>query len=458
MSDNALVNTDKTEIAVDLDGRPVDQDDPRRDIRNGLIFVAVFFLLFMGIAALVRVDAAIYSHGSIVVSGSRQQIQHREGGVITAVKVREGDYVKQGQILIELAGDNTEANALALKSEYIKLMITQARLLAEMRRAGSFAEPPELKMFTGADRVLVDNEMATQRQAMNLRYREIADQVTVLAKRRNQTQEMITGAQRQLQLNDRRPSLAQDELTSVEGLEAKGYAPKTRVRQLQQSIAGLESDNAGLNADMRRNVASITELSAQENSIRSQAAAQIVSQLEQISSRLSEVAPGMTSASAQLGRTTVKATSTGRVVALSVHNAGAVVTPGQVMLEIVPENAPLIIEAMVDAKDGDDIRPQQEAQIRFSAIQERDLPILKGKVLKISPDTFQDQKTGVHFYKAQVEVSPQAVKEISKARGGKDVLKPGLPVEIIVPLRKRTILGYLFEPLNQTFWRSFREH
>jgi HlyD family secretion protein len=134
------------------------------------------------------------------------------------------------------------------------------------------------------------------------------------------------------------------------------------------------------------------------------------------------------------------------------------VTPGQVMLEIVPDDAPLVIEAMVDAKDGDDIRPQQEAQIRFSAIQERDLPILKGKVLKISPDTFQDQKTGVHFYKAQVEVSPAAVSEISKVRGGKDVLKPGLPVEIIVPLRKRTILGYLFEPLNQTFWRSFREH
>ncbi|MBP2159796.1 MULTISPECIES: HlyD family type I secretion periplasmic adaptor subunit [Asticcacaulis] len=458
MSDNALVNADKTEIAVDPDGRLSVQDDPRRDIKNGIIFVAAFFFIFVGLAAIIRVDAAIYSHGSIVVSGSRQQVQHREGGVITAVKVREGDYVKQGQTLIELAGDNTEANALALKSEYIKLMITQARLLAEMKRASSFSEPVELKMFTGADRVLVENEMMTQRQAMALRYREVADQVTVLSKRRNQTQELIAGAQKQLQANERRKSLAGDELASVESLEARGYAPKTRVRQLQQSIAGMEADNAGLTADMRRNAASITELAAQENSIRSQAAAQIVQQLEQISSRLSEVAPGMTSATEQLGRTTVKATSTGRVVGLTVHNAGAVVTPGQVMLEIVPDDAPLIIEAMVDAKDGDDIRPQQEAQIRFSAIQERDLPIMKGKVLKISADTFQDQKTGVHFYKAQVEVSPQAVSEISKVRGMKDVLKPGLPVEIIVPLRKRTILGYLFEPLNQTFWRSFREH
>ena len=116
MSENALVNAGKTEIALDIDGRPVDQDDPRRDIKNGLIFVAVFFVIFIGIAALVRVDAAIYSRGSIVVSGSRQSIQHRDGGVITAIKVREGDFVKQGQILIELAGDNTEANALALKS------------------------------------------------------------------------------------------------------------------------------------------------------------------------------------------------------------------------------------------------------------------------------------------------------------------------------------------------------
>lgn len=458
MTDNALVNADKTEIDVDLDGRSAQQDDPRNDIRNGMIFVAAFFLIFVGLAAVIRVDAAIYSHGSIVVSGSKQQVQHREGGVITAVRVREGDFVKQGQVLIELAGDNTQANALALKSEYIKLMITQARLLAEMKRASTFAEPPELKMFTGPDRVLVDNEMMTQRQAMALRYREISDQVAVLSKRRNQTQELISGAQKQLQANERRKSLAGDELASVESLEARGYAPKTRVRQLQQSIAGMEADNAGLTADMRRNSASLTELAAQENAIRSQAGAQIVQQLEQISSRLSEVAPGMTSATDQMNRTTVRATSTGRVVGLTVHNAGAVVTPGQVMLEIVPEDAPLVIEAMVDAKDGDDIQPQQEAQIRFSAIQERDLPIMKGKVLKISADTFQDQKTGVHFYKAQVEVSPQAVAEITKVRGVKDVLKPGLPVEIIVPLRKRTILGYLFEPLNQTFWRSFREH
>ena len=291
MSDNALVNADKTEITVDPDGRLSVQDDPRRDIKNGIIFVAAFFFIFVGLAAIIRVDAAIYSHGSIVVSGSRQQVQHREGGVITAVKVREGDYVKQGQTLIELAGDNTEANALALKSEYIKLMITQARLLAEMKRASSFSEPVELKMFTGADRVLVENEMMTQRQAMALRYREVADQVTVLSKRRNQTQELIAGAQKQLQANERRKSLAGDELASVESLEARGYAPKTRVRQLQQSIAGMEADNAGLTADMRRNAASITELAAQENSIRSQAAAQIVQQLEQISSRLSERSP-----------------------------------------------------------------------------------------------------------------------------------------------------------------------
>ncbi len=433
-------------------------DNPVKEMRTGRLIIIAFFVVFLGWAAIVRVDSAVYASGMIAVSGNRQSVQHQTGGVVAKLDVKEGDQVQKGQVLVELAGDRSEADANAYMANYISMKVQEARLLAEATGQSSFAEPVEFRTFTGENRALVDEAMKLQRQSMSARNQFVAAQISVLRQQQAQTRDSINGSQEQLDAKIKRKNLTEDELTGILPLEAKGYAPKTYVRQLQQNIAGLEGDVGSLKSDIAKASSAIGESQSRELTTRRQATQDVMDELRQTQQKLTELTPQLTAAQSEYDRTEIRATATGKVVGLSVFNAGGVISPGQKILDIVPDNAPLIIESNVAAKDGDDIRAGQEAQIRFSALQERDLPAMSGKVLSVSADSFQDQKNGTFYYKAEIEVSPENIAKITKIRGNSSWLKPGLPVEVIVPLRKRSMLDYLMEPLNQTLWKSFREH
>lgn len=433
-------------------------DDPGREIRAGRITIFLFFGVFLGWCAFVRVDSAVYAHGMIAVAGQRQEVQHKTGGVVTKIDVKEGDQVHKDQILIELAGDQAEASANGLMAQYITLLAQQARLTAEAFGQQTFAEPPEFKNFTGENRQLADQAMRIQQQAMLARHRAVNAQVSVLQEQSQQANQAIMGAKSQIQSNEKRQALVQDELQSVKGLEQKGYAPKTRVRDLEQTLAGFEGDSAALRAEMGKSAALMGEAKMRQVVVLRQSGQDVVNELRDTQQKLSELLPQLGAAQSEYDRTAIRAPATGKVVGLTVNTVGGVIAPGAKVLDIVPDNAPLIVEANVDAKDGDDVKVGQDAQIRFSALQERDLPTMTGKVLEVSADSFIDQKSGQAFYHAQVQVSAENMRKIDQIRGAKDVLKPGLPAEIVVPLRKRTVLEYLVEPISQTIWRSFREH
>ncbi|HYG25321.1 MAG TPA: HlyD family efflux transporter periplasmic adaptor subunit, partial [Caulobacteraceae bacterium] len=159
----------------------------------------------------------------------------------------------------------------------------------------------------------------------------------------------------------------------------------------------------------------------------------------------------------QLARALIRAPATGKVVGLSVHTVGGVVQPGQTLMEIVPRNADLVIRARVSPDDADDLRVGQETEIRIPAFHERNLPILEGRITGVSADSFVDEKSGASFFTVDVVVPPAEAAKIARVRGADAGLRPGLPVEVVVPLRKRTALQYFFEPLQQSVWRSFRE-
>jgi HlyD family secretion protein len=143
---------------------------------------------------------------------------------------------------------------------------------------------------------------------------------------------------------------------------------------------------------------------------------------------------------------------------MTIFTVGGVVAPGQTLMEIVPTRAELIIKARVSPNDADDLIPGQETEVRIPAFHQRNMPIIHGRLTEVSADSFVDQKTGQRYFTAEVTVPPAEMTKILKSRGEEGGLKPGLPVEVIVPLKKRTALQYLFEPLQQTFWQSFREH
>ncbi|HEU4877707.1 MAG TPA: HlyD family efflux transporter periplasmic adaptor subunit, partial [Sphingomicrobium sp.] len=183
----------------------------------------------------------------------------------------------------------------------------------------------------------------------------------------------------------------------------------------------------------------------------------IATELRDVEAALSDARPKWAAARDQLERIDIRSPATGTVVGLTVFTEGGVIAPGQKLMDIVPDKAPLTVEARLSASDGDDVRAGQKAFVRFATLHESSLPALNGVVTRVSADALTDERTGESFYTAAVAVPLSELHKIDELRGS-DTLRAGIPVSIEIPLRKRTALAYAFEPLTRAFRRSFNEH
>jgi HlyD family type I secretion membrane fusion protein len=433
-------------------------DDPTRMIRIGGAVAALFFVGFLGWAALAPLDAGAYAHGVIAVAGNRQAVQNREGGVVTAIRVKEGQTVAKDQILVELSASELRASERGMTGEMLTLLAQRARLVAERDGHPAVAAPPEFANLPPEDKPLAEDALRLQRQQFQARRSSLNTQRGVLNQRILQLGQQTNGAQRQLDANREQQKLIAEELNGVQELAAKGYAPKTRVLALQRNAASLTGEDGAYRAQIARSNETIGETRLQTLSLERQMMEEVSGQLRDVQVRLDDLQPKVLAAREQLARATVRAPSSGRVVGLDVFTVGGVVAPGQTLMEIVPQDRRLVIQAKVSPNDADDLHPGQRTQIRFTSLHERDLPLLDGTLTELSADSFTDDKTGAQYFRAEVAAPPEELDKIRQVRGAQTGLQAGLPVEVLIPLRKRSALAYLLEPLTQTFWRMGREH
>ena len=431
-------------------------DDPRREIRIGAMIAFGFFVILLGWAAFAPLDAAVNAQGVIAISGNRQSVQHRDGGVVTAIHVREGQKVPAGSVLIEMAAPDLRASERALTSDYLTLLAQRARLMAERTGQSRIQPPAEYAGLSAEDRILANQAMALQTAQLQARSGSISAQTSVLGQRSAQLGEQRSGYAAQRAALQEQQVLIQQEIEGLRELEAKGFASKNRLRALERAYADLKGREAAMVAEMARAGEGMGETRLQAVTIRSEALEQIATELRDTQSRLSEVLPKLVSTREQLQRAEVRAPATGQVVGLTVFTVGGVVAPGQTLMEIVPDNRNLVIQAQVSPADADDVYPGQKTQIRFLSVSGQNLPLLSGRVRTISADSFTDEKTGQSYFRAEVEV-PQS--ELDQVRGaiGQGSVRPGLPVDVVLNVRTRTALQYLLEPLTRNFWRSLRE-
>ena len=433
-------------------------DSMRRELRIGGIIAAAFFVIFLGWAAFAPLDAGAYAPGKIVVSGNRQAVQHRDGGVVSALHVHEGQDVRQGQVLVEISAGELRAAERGLTGQVLALLAQRSRLVAERDGLRSVPTPPEFQALTGDDVALANEALALQRQQFAARGGSRGNEIGVLSQRVEQLNQQIIGLDRQIASNREQRRLIGEELAGMQSLADRGFAPLNRVRALERQAAALDGEEGALRAQVARSQEAIGETRLQMLGVGSQTEEEVADLLRQVQVQLDELNPRLTAAREQLARAQVRAPASGRVVGLSVFTIGGVVQPGQMLMEVVPEEAALIVSAEVSPTDADDLRMGQDTEVRFSAFRERDLPILHGTVTDISADSFTEERTGRSFFRVTVEVPPSELARIEAVRGEDTGLIPGLPVEVVVPLRKRTALQYFFEPLTQSVWRSFREH
>lgn len=433
------------------------QDSLRKELRIGGIIAGAFFVIFLGWAAFAPLDAGAYAPGKIVVSGSRQAVQHRDGGVVSALHVAEGDVVQRGDVLVEISAGELRATERGLTGQVLALLAQRSRLIAERDGLPSVPTPPEYQILTDDDLALANEALSLQRQQFTARGGSRGNQLGVLNQRVQQLNQQIIGLERQIESNREQRRLIGEELDGMRSLADRGFAPVNRVRALERNAAALDGEEGALRAQVARANEAIGETRMQMLSVGSETDEEVADLLRQVQVQLDELTPRLMAAREQIARAQVRSPATGQVVGLSIFTVGGVVQPGQLLMDVVPDEAALIISAEVSPTDADDLRVGQETEVRFTAFRERDLPILHGRLTAISADSFTEEQTGRSFFRITVEVPPEELRRIQAVRGEDTGLRPGLPVEVVIPLRKRTALEYFLEPLTQSLWRSFRE-
>lgn len=433
------------------------EDSPIAERRRAYWVAGAFFGVFLGAAALIPLDSGAVANGKVVVSGNRQAVQHREGGVISGLYVKEGQYVKKGQLLLAIAASEIAATERGLAAERLSLLAQRQRLMVERDGLAKMSPPPEFAALSDEDRQLAQDAFEGQRRLFVARNNSSGAQHGVLSQRSRQTEQQINGFRQQMVSNREQRRLITDEIVGMKQLEAKGFASTNRIRALERAAAQLDGEYGALSAQIATSRESIGEVAMQGLSIDNSRLQDVSEQMRDVSLRLDEIGPKLAAAKEQLARAQVRAPSSGRVVGLKVFTVGGVVSPGEMLMEIVPQDRELVIEALVSPKDADDLYPGLAAEVRLPAIQERNVPILQGRIDTVSADSFTDERTGQQFFRAQVRVLEAELDRVKAVRPGRAVIQAGVPAEILFPLRKRTALRYLLEPLTQSLWLAGRE-
>ena len=430
--------------------RPVrPSDSPAGAARAGLIVVLLFFGGLGTWSALAPLNAAVVGDAVVKVEGNRKSLQHLDGGIVTELRVNEGDHVAAEQVVLVLDDTTARADVTVLEQQQLQLLAMDARMRAELAGDAAIGFPVEL---TGSSNPAAATAVAGQQQEFDTRASALAGEVGVLRKRIAQYAAQVSGAEAQRPpLEDQLASLRQ-ERESLAELVAKGLATRSRVLDLERRESAITGQTAQLAASAAASNDAIAELEQQIAQLEKDRAADITSQLRDVSGKLLEIGPRLEAARVALERTLVRAPYSGRVVDLAVHAIGAVIGRGERILDLVPDNSSLVVEARIRVEDIADISPGMRAEVHFTSYKQRITPVIHGAVSEISADRLTDARTQIPYYVATLGVDPDEL-----AASPEIQLYPGMPATVMITTKERSALDYLIGPFLASFDRAFRE-
>jgi len=427
-----------------------DDDGLQKRIKVGFAVIGLIFGALGAWTLTATLDGAVVAAGTVQVEAARKKVQHLEGGIVKEVRVRDGDAVAEGDVLIRLDDTAVGANLRLVQGQSAELTIKRYRLLAERDGADAFVLPQVIAIHA-VDRGLADI-VAGQRALFDARRVSRLLEIDLLRQQEVQLRAQIDGLQKQEESKTKQIAFYEDELQGLRMLFSKGLTPKGRLLALERDaergrgeMAALASSVAGAETKLKEIELGIARLTQtfQEK---------VAEELRTVEAESNTFAERLVGAEDQTQRTEIRAPRRGRVLNLAVHNAGGVIKPGETVMEIVPEDDTLVIGARVAPQDVDKVVPRAPATVRLSAFNQRTTPELTGEVQRISADLISDAASGQAFYQAIIEVPPG---EADRLQGL--VLVPGMPAEVFIRTGARTPLAYLLKPLTDSFARALRE-
>jgi len=424
--------------------------DPAGLIRTGGIVVGVFVVGFLGWAALAPLDSAIQAQGVVVVETHRKAIQHLEGGIVSTIYVKEGQRVTSGEPLIQLDETEGRASLNLLNGQADALAAQQARLEAERDGADKITFPAEL--LARRDDPKAAEALRGEQNTFDTHRATLAKQQAIYNQRINENHRIVAGLESQQSSVDQQSALIQQESDSVQHLYDKGLSTLPRLLQLKRQAADLTGQHGQVTEKIAQVGLDSGEDELQIVNLRNQFMNDVVKDLRDVQTKRFETMDRLHAARDIVARLRMTAPVAGKVVSLAVHSKGAVVRPGDTVMEIVPAEDQLDVEAKVKPEDADDVHIGMSAKVNLGAYKQRRLPMITGVVTNVSADRLVDQHTNQPYFSVMVSVDKSQIKDYPDVK-----LIPGMPVDVSLDSGSHTALDYFIEPITGVFRRGMRE-
>ena len=430
---------------------------PRRLRSNPLPYILfgllIVLLMFGGIgtwASLAPLQSAVIAPGVVTVFSKRKTVQHLEGGIVSEILVRDGGQVEEGQLLLRLDDTRARANLAIIKGQLNVYRARKARLEAERDSREAINFPSSL-LLQDSDPKIADT-LRGEAELFTARRSTLEGEVKILTQRVEQLKEEIKGLKAQRLSKTAQLKFIVEEVQGLRQLYEKGYAPKTRILALQRTAEQLAGERGEHIADIARAKNGIGEAELQKIQVEKTFREQVIAELREVEARVFDLEERYVAAADELRRVEIRAPQAGSVVGLDVHTVGGVISPGQPILDIVPQEDELVIEGQVAPQDIDKVSPGLLAVVRLSAFDLRTTPELTGSVFMASADRLVDPATGEPYYQVGVRIDKAEVRKL----GGLSLV-PGMPAEVFIATGERTALSYFLKPLTDGLKRALRD-
>lgn len=416
-----------------------------------MLGVLLMFGLLGGVGAWgfnANLTGAVIATGTVKVDQNLKQVQHRDGGIVARIFVREGDDVEAGQIMFRLDDAQSRVELSILSAQIDEAEVRRARLLADREGAAEIQFPERLSMSDPAQQELMSGEMrlhagnianrANQREQLELGIAQVNEEIVALkAQRAALTEEL---------------ELVDASHARVVALFDKGLIQMPRVDEAKRELVQMRGKLGELDANIARSGSRISEIGMRILAVDEVARTEAQRELAIVEARIQELSDRLTAVRDRLSRTDIRAPISGRINEQSVFTEGGVITPAEVLATIVPASAELRIEVQLPITAIDQVYLDQTARIRFSSFNHRTTPEILGRIAHISPATTVSTATGEPFYIGHVDVLPEELGQLN----GLELL-PGMPAEIYLATQEQTAAAYFVRPLVDQFERAFRE-
>jgi len=425
----------------------------RHPLIIGILSLVILLGGFGTWSVLSSISGAVIASGRIEVDRNRQIVQHLDGGIVSEIRVDEGDSVTEGDVLIKLDAKELASQLAIVEGQLFELMARRGRLEAERDEATDITFEVELLQASETNPDVMDLVQGQTRLFL-ARRDSIARETEQLEKRRSQIQEQITGIKAQQTSMQVQLELIREELQNQQSLLERGLAQAGTVLNLRRTQANLEGQLGELIAAEAQAEGRITEIDIEILKLGTQRRENAISRLRDLRYQELEMAENRRSLQDQLTRLDITAPVSGIVYGLQVQTPRSVIRPADPVLYLIPQDRPLVIAAQVAPTDIDQMFTGQDVTLRFSALDQRNTPELFGRVTQISADAFEDQGSGLSYYRAEIELNEGELARLPEGI----ILIPGMPVESYIKTADRSPIAYLVKPLADYFVKAFREN